>query len=321
MTSRVARTVLRDVAETELGITYAHEHLVLDSPLIAAAFPHILLDDSTIAIQEVEACSSAGVQSMVDAMPCSAGRDASRLAGISRATGVNIIAATGLHHERYYGSRHWTALISIDALAQLFIDDITIGIDSYDYTGPIVQRTEHRAGVIKVASGGGDLSSRDRRLFEAAAIAHIVTGAPVITHCEHGHGALEQVTALTDLGVKPESILLSHIDKITDLAYHLDIADSGAWSVFDQSVRQAGEEVPSTANLVGELSRRSKSGHILLGTDGARRDLWAAYGGSPGLRWLASEFPARLKLAGIESDEIHALYVSNPAQALTFIPR
>ena len=113
----VARTVLGDVDATALGITYAHEHLVLDSPMIAAVFPHILLDDSDIAIREVTRCREAGVRTMVDAMP-SAGRDITRLAHISREAGINMIAATGLHHERYYGTGHWTSRVSVDELAR-----------------------------------------------------------------------------------------------------------------------------------------------------------------------------------------------------------
>jgi phosphotriesterase-related protein len=148
---------------------------------------------------------------MVDAMPCSSGRDVVRLAEISEATRVNILAVTGLHHERYYGPRHWTAKLAAEELARLFVDDLVLGVDAFDYTGPVVRRTSHRAGLIKVATDGGELSGRDKVLFEAAAIAHAQTGAPILTHCEGGKGALQQVVALTALGVAPNAILLSHI--------------------------------------------------------------------------------------------------------------
>src|SRR5262245_46119423 len=100
--SHVVRTVLGDVPASELGFTYAHEHLILDNALIAAAFPHILLDDEAMSAREVAECRAAGVSAMVDAMPCAAGRDVQRLASVSRATGVHVIAVTGLHHPRYY---------------------------------------------------------------------------------------------------------------------------------------------------------------------------------------------------------------------------
>ena len=276
----VARTVLGDVDATALGITYAHEHLVLDSPMIAAVFPHILLDDSDIAIREVTRCREAGVRTMVDAMP-SAGRDITRLAHISRGGGINMIAATGLHHERYYGTGHWTSRVSVDELARLFVDDLEAGIDEFDYTGPYVRRTAHRAGIIKVATGGGALTSRDRLLFEAAAIAHARTGAPVLTHCEHGHGALEQVAALASLGVPPSSVLLSHIDKVTDLDYPLAIAESGAWLLFDQAARQADRATSETAQLILGLTESSSAPTGRDATSGSSTAGRLALPGSP----------------------------------------
>ena len=87
----------------------------------------------------------------------------------SRRTGINVVAPTGLHHDRYYGPAHWSHRISVEELVDLFVADITDGIDAYDYAGPVVRRTPFRAGVIKVAGSEGGLSPRDRRVFEAAA--------------------------------------------------------------------------------------------------------------------------------------------------------
>jgi 5-phospho-D-xylono-1,4-lactonase len=312
----IVRTVLGDVAATSLGITYSHEHLAIDSALVRGAYPRILLDDAAVAIEEVTACRAAGVRTMVDAMPAASGRDVLALAEIARATGVNVLAVTGLHHDRYYGPGHWTTRIDADALARLFIDDIETGVDAFDYMGPIVRRTSHRAGVIKVATGGPALTDRERHLFAAAAIAHLATGAPILTHCEHGHGALEQVTALTGLGVPASAILVSHTDKVADPGYHAAIAASGAWLVYDQAVRQHEDPITSsTAVLIEHLATTGRLGQVLLGTDAARRALWTAYGGRPGLAWLARAFPAALVARGLTTDQVHGLLVANPARA------
>ena len=50
-------------------------------------------------------------------MPCDAGRNAGKLAELSRRTGVNIVAPTGLHHERFYGPVHWSHLVRVADLA------------------------------------------------------------------------------------------------------------------------------------------------------------------------------------------------------------
>jgi phosphotriesterase-related protein len=54
----------------------------------------------------------------------------------------------------------------------------------------------------------------------------------------------------------------------------------------------------------------------MLGTDGARRSLWTAYGGAPGLAWMADEYRKILEEAGIESEAQDALFVTNPARFL-----
>jgi 5-phospho-D-xylono-1,4-lactonase len=312
----IVRTVLGDIAKSECGVVFAHEHLVLDNPLIAAAFPHILLNDPAIATREVSECWNVGVRTMVDAMPCAAGRHVERLAKISRSTKVNIVASTGLHHERYYGPHHWTSQVGAEELAQLFVDDITIGIDAFDYTGPLVHRTGHKAGIIKVASGGESLNERDFLLFRAAALAHSTTGAPVLTHCEGGRGALEQIETFKSLGVHPQAILLSHVDKVEDVNYHLELASAGAWLVFDQSLRQHERSLPFTARLIVEMARAGFAGQIIVGTDGARRDLWHGYSGRPGLCWLASSFRHILEAEGLPPEQIERIFVGNPAEAL-----
>lgn len=38
-------------------------------------------------------------------------------------------------------------------MARLFTDEITIGIDANDTLGPTLERSPHRAGLIKIASG------------------------------------------------------------------------------------------------------------------------------------------------------------------------
>lgn len=314
------RTVLGDVDAGDLGRTYAHEHLIIDNALIAAVFPHILLDDVDAAVREVGDCRAVGIDTFVDAMPCAAGRDAVRLAQIARRTGCHIIAATGLHHERYYGPRHWTAILDVGELAELFVADIETGIDAFDYTGPVVRRSPHRAGVVKIATDAMRIVGRDLRLVEAAAIAHLRTGAPVLTHCEQGRGGLEQVEALAGFGVPADAIILSHVDKVADLTYHRALARTGAFLEYDQALRTAGDLRPLTASLIVALQEGGFGRQILLGTDGARRSLWRSLGGEPGLAWLGREFPGTLTRCGVSAETIEAVFTTNAAVALAMRP-
>lgn len=308
------RTVLGDIDPSDMGITYAHEHLVIDGGRAVQMQPDFDLGDIDAMATEVAAAAGLGLRTAVDAMPCDAGRSGLKLADLSRRTGVHIVAPTGLHHDRYYGPAHWSHRVSVDELADLFIADITIGIDAYDYAGPVVRRTEHRAGVIKVAGSEGGLTPRDRRVFEAAAAAHLATRVPILTHCEHGEGALEQIQALGDLGVPADRIALSHVDKVTDRGYHREILSTGAYAEFDGAFRWPDGAPNETALRIAEMAEDGLADRIVLGMDAARRRYYRVHGGTPGLGYLLDGFTVVLEAAGIDDDVRHRLFVTNPAR-------
>lgn len=304
------RTVLGDIAPDDLGVTYLHEHLIIDHPLVVDRFPHISLPSVDEAVGEVGRCAVAGVGAMVDAMPCAAGRNVVKLVEVSRRTGVSIVASTGLHTTKYYAGAPWATSASPEVLAELFVADLIEGIDRYDYTGPVVDRTGHRAGIVKVATAGEQPSDVERCLFEAAVIAHERTGCPIITHCEDGRGGLSQVSLLEDRGVDPSRVVLSHTDKVPDRGYHRELLSTGVNLEYDQILR---DEAP-TIRLLEAMIDDGRLSQLMLGTDGARRSLWTELGGSPGLAHLPTiihpHFPDDIR---------HTLLVENPARFLRFL--
>lgn len=200
-------------------------------------------------------------------------------------------------------------------MAERFIADIEEGIDSHDYLGDVVERSDFRAGVIKVATLGLDLTDRDRRVFEAAAMAHERTGAPILTHTEGGMGGISQIDALTHLGVSPSRIALSHTDKVVDPGYHREMLSTGVYLCYDQALRWDEENL--TARLVSKALSAGYGDQILLGTDGARRSLWATLGGSPGLAYLYTGFVLELeKTDSPSTTDIQTMFVDNPARYL-----
>lgn len=312
------RTVSGDIADFA-GFAYMHEHLIIDSPLIDCKFPHISLNDVDAAVMEVSACKAAGAGLMVDAMPAAAGRSIGKLIDVARRTGIHIVAATGLHHDRYYGPQHWSNHVSVDDLATLFVADLTEGIDEFDYTGPLVRRSRGRAGLLKVATSGQRPDSRDIRNMAAVAQASLRTGAPVMTHCEGGWGGLAQVEHLLGHGLEPRSIILSHVDKAHDMGYLHELAATGAFLELDQSLREKEKGADSvTIVSVVSLVDAGFGDQIVLGTDGARRTLWQALGGTPGLAWLASGFVSELVASGVSAEIVRMLTRDNPRRSLTW---
>jgi 5-phospho-D-xylono-1,4-lactonase len=305
------RTVLGDVPANQLGMCFAHEHLVIDGGVAKLVNPELSLQRVEDAVAELGPCVAAGLGAVVDAMPADAGRNVVKLAEISRRSGVHVVAATGLHHARYYGERHWGELLEPAELAELFVAELTEGIDANDLNGPVVRRTGHRAGVVKVAGSLDGPSARDRRIFEAAAMAVARVGTALLTHCEAGTGGVAQLELLDGLGVPLERVILSHTDKVVDRAYHRELLASGARVVYDQGLRTP----EGTARLVAWMVEDGHAGQLLLGTDGARRSLWSVLGGAPGLAALATGLGRRL--AGeLGTEVMDRIWVANPAKAL-----
>lgn len=311
------RTVWGDIPPHELGVCYSHEHLIIDAGYATDKEPGFLLSDVEKAVEELQAFYAAGGRAMVDSMPCDSGRNVLKLADLSRRTGVHIVAPTGLHLAKYYDSGHWGGCYTEEELARLFIADIEEGIDIRDYNGPVVQRSEHRAGIIKIATGAA-WTAREERAFAAAAIAHQKTGCPILTHTEEGQLGLEQVVLLKDLGVDLRQVVLSHTDRRPDVGYHRELLASGVCLEYDSAFRWKATQGNPTLQLVLALAGEFPD-QLLLGMDAARRSYWRAYGGSPGLCFLLREFKAMLEVDGLPGALWLKIMQTNPAAAFQFV--
>lgn len=311
------RTVLGDIDPSELGVTYSHEHLVIAGSRTLELFPDFRLDDVGKAVEELAPAQALGLRTVVDAMPADTGRDVLLLAEASRRSGVQVIAPTGVHHQRYYPERHWTELLSVDEVASLLVADIDEGIDALDYGGPIVKRTQHRAGVIKVAGSMDGPSERDARFFEAAVVAQRATGCPILTHCEAGTGAIEQAALLARLGADLGHVALSHVDKVVDRGYHRELFATGVCLEYDHAFRW--KDGPNgTLQALEWAAEDGCLDQVLLGLDAARQGYWTAYGGGPGLAFLLDGFSTAMRERGLDDAALHQLFVTNPARCYAF---
>jgi phosphotriesterase-related protein len=311
------RTVLGDIDPSALGVTYAHEHLIIDGGRPVEISPDFLLADVDRMTAELRDAATAGLRSAVDAMPADCGRNPTKLAEVSRRSGIQVLAATGLHHQKFYGASHWSLRLTEDDLTDLFVADVEAGIDEHDYSGPIVRRTSVRAGIVKIGGSEGGVSDRDRPIFRAAAAAHWRTGVPIHTHCEAGTGALDQVRVLTEAGVPADRISLSHVDKIHDPGYHRELLATGAFAVYDQAFRW-GDRPNGTLALLEAAVADGRTGQVMLGMDAARQGYYAAYGGAPGLGYLLRGFSDLLEEHGLDAALRHRFFVDNPARAYAF---
>lgn len=312
------RTVLGDIDVQKLGVCYAHEHVIIERSFTTYVEPELCLDSVDLACEELAAFYQAGGRAMVDTMPCHSGRNVRKLAEVSRQTGVHIVCPTGLHLQKYYPPGHWSLTLDADELAELFIADIELGVDAYDYGGPQIRRTEHRAGVIKVAGSRDQLTEQEQKTFKAAALAHQQTGCPIITHTQGGTAALEHIEILGREGVELEHVVLSHTDRLPDVELHRSLLRTGVRLEYDSAFRWQPPDPNHTLDLVAALLPEFPN-QLMLGMDAARRRYWRSYGGTPGLTYLLEDFSGQLRGAGLDDAMMDRLFVHNPAEVFSFL--
>jgi 5-phospho-D-xylono-1,4-lactonase len=295
------RTILADIDARELGVCYAHEHIVIDHSFATQRNPDFLLNDVDKIVAELRAFHAAGGRAMVDTMPMECGRNMDLLAEVSRRSGVHIVCPTGLHLAKYYEPSHWSqGPVDLSRLAELFTAEIN----------------NRRCGIVKVAGGRDRPSDRERAIFIAAARTHRATGCPIITHTEEGTAALEQAELLGENGADLSHVVLSHLDRHPDPAYHRVVLRTGVRIEYDSAFRWKGA-VNHTLRLLAELLPEFPD-QILLGMDAARSSYWASYGGRPGLAFLLDAFSDQMRAAGIGDDLIQRVFVANPMNAYAF---
>lgn len=183
----VVRTINGDVSPDTLGVVNAHDHLIRVGAGEVYIDPDHLLDDVDKAAQEatyfVEASKSwAAGGTIIDMCPASSGRGVLKtLQVVEKVPGLQVVQATGFHQQKVYleWRQSWVNQYTVTQIADLLIADIVEGIDRFDYMGPIVERTNVKAGVIKWATAYGKITEWEKKSGQAVAIASKETGCPI----------------------------------------------------------------------------------------------------------------------------------------------
>ena len=193
------QTVLGPIDPTELGITMAHEHLVVDvecnfiMPEEATAKSMIdvkvsqdnirnatkywtTMKDNTHlyneqkTIEEVYKYRLAGGGTIVDVTSIGIGRDPLALARISRATELNIVMGGSYYVPLSYPEDMDSK--TEDSIYEGIVEDIVSGVGS----------TEIKTGVIGEIGNHFPMSDNEAKVLRASARAQIETGAPILIH-------------------------------------------------------------------------------------------------------------------------------------------
>ena len=303
------QTVLGKIKPEEMGVTYGHEHLLFaPPPPVDTEDPDMRLIQVDKAIQEVNYFKLAGGQSIVEMSTVEMGRSPEGLEAISKVTGVHIIASTGFNKGKFCDL--YVADKSVDQISEEMVNDLVKGMGA----------TGIKAGIIKASSSKDHMTPGEEKIFRAAAKAHLQTGAPVSTHTEAGTFALEQIQRLTGAGVKPEHIIIGHLDRKLEWDYLHAVAETGVFMGFDQLSK---EKYFSDFERILMIKRMVEAGHrqqIMLSGDLARMSYWPSYGfgKGPGLTYILWRFVPWLLENGISNETVDDFLVNNPSKAFAW---
>ena len=309
MPDAVVITVLGPITPERLGVTDAHDHLFLRTP----ALPGQEFDDTGTAIEEVNSAKPGGLQAIVEVTPIGLGRSPAGMRAVAEKTGVHVVAATGYHRDAHYPASHWVREATVELLAERILNDLKEGMHPDDWLTDAALDTA-RAGVIKAGASYQHISPLEERRLVAAAMGHRETGAAILVHTEIGTCAHAIVDLLTGEGVRPERIILAHLDRNPDLELHSEVAARGVFLEYDTPGRIKYRPDSQLIDLIESMAAAGHGGRMLLGLDLGQRDYFRAYGGGPGLAYLMETFVPRLRRR-IGEAAVDAILVANAARA------
>jgi phosphotriesterase-related protein len=319
MSIATVNTVTGPISVDDLGVTLMHEHLLIGYPGWEADTlqPGPSRDEIlSICVDKIQAMQAQGVASMLDPCPNDLGRDVLLAAEVASRTGFNIICATGLYKEDEGGSPYWHFTRSlgrgVETMSRLFIHELTAGIGD----------TGIRAGIIKVATGEGQITPYEYEVLEAAALASLETGAPITTHTDQGTMGEEQQAFLVDKGVAPHKIIIGHSCGSDNHEYHMNILDRGSYLGFDRFGLDILVPDEQRVQALLTLLHKQREGQIVVSHD----SVWCTRGQpfpadmlemmDPDILFDPTHFHRniipQLLAAGITQRQIDTMLVDNP---------
>ena len=310
-------TVTGSVRPSDLGATMAHEHVLLTSAGINRTFPELAERERTRdkAVAQLTAASEGGLGAIIDVTPMDLGRDIGLLREVSEASGIRIVASTGVWFDvpRIFWS------MKPEEIAPLFVREIQVGIEG----------TGIRAGAIKVASHVGGVTPEAEIILRAAAIAQRETGVPISCHSYAPERVGDrQLDVLLAEGIDASRIYIGHSDDSDDLDYLTGVVTRGAWLGLDHlnfGHRQGALTLDERLTNLMQLLEEGHAGRILFGQDWAVNmpvlgsDLLSereAYN-PHGYLFVMNVVVPKLLEMGVDRATIDRIVVENPRRFLT----
>ena len=295
-----------------LGRVLTHEHIATRIPGVAENWPSTFPRESVIdtCVEVLRRVRESGIDSVVDHTTFDIGRDPHLLAEVSRRSGVQIVATTGVwvNVPRFFDTT------TAQEMADLFTSDIEDGIAG----------TDVRAGIVKACLEVVAPTPLDLKAIEAAAIVQQRTGVAITTHTsvrtQSGRIMLER---LADKGADLNRVLVGHVGDTTDLDYLISLLETGCFIGLDRFGVEAILADQDRIETVVELVRRGWTAQLLLSQDASCWSGWrtADQRQEQHPTWemtrLTRVILPDLLAAGVTQRDIDVMTINNPRRLLS----
>ena len=252
------QTVQGPIAEEELGVVLAHEHVRFRDETVAAEWPDRYDAEAELdaALVAVEAAKSRGVQTLVDPTAMFGGRDVRFMKRVADQTGVHIIACTGIYSYDYLP--HYFENRDIDVMAEHFVADLQSG----------VQGTDIRAAFLKCAADAPGVTEHVEKIHRAVARASVQTGAPIMAHSMPALATgPRQVEIFEQEGVDLGRVQIAHCGDTDDVGYIEQLIDRGVYVGLDRYGLEMFLPIDKRNATAAELLRRGHAERLMISQD------------------------------------------------------
>lgn len=317
--STTVNTVLGPVPADRLGVVAVHEALLSVLPGAEHAFD-IAIDRAEIfetLAAKLRDFRAQGGGTIVDSAGMYHGRDVPLYEALSRATGVHVVASTGMGPEPLLGGYFLTPQTNpptpwpAERFADLFAREVTEGM--------VVPRVERRgpAGLVATAATREGMTGTEESLFRGAARAGLATGVAV--SIRFGADPVGDLEIVLDEGLPAGRVVVGGLDRREAVAAGapLEIARRGAFVALDHVGLDDDDHIgdEERAALVVELVAAGLGDRVLLSGNAI-----GVAKGHPGRELpyghVLSDFAPRLHALGLADADVRRILVDNPRELL-----
>lgn len=267
------QTVRKKIKPDSPGIIDAHVHVWIKPEKSITKYlnnKNILLSDNYPLIKKnLINFKQNGGNLLVDCTPYNCGRDGNKLSRLSEQTGVDIVCVTGFHKKEYYFSDDKIWNFNTEQAAAFFLEETIFGLKE-------CRNSERKVlpGLIKIPFTG-TVEGQYKTLTDAAIIASLKTGLPILVHTEAGRNAEWFADYLEQKGIKPEKVAFNHMDKRADFELHKKLAARGYFLEYDTFLREKYNPEKNTYPLLDQMISCGLGNSIMIGSDIFNNDLWS----------------------------------------------